>query len=212
MPLKVPLVKTRGASGCLRVLPAALRRRNVLRKRERLGERCTYVRPVGCVAVPVNTSKFTGCRAGSIGFSMKAKLLISAVAWVAALTPCFAADFGLRKLSDTEVNQGVPYILAEYGFPKLGYYEFRDGITVLQLVAFLGGILPETGGDSVKVLRNRKAISVSIRQALDDASRDVVLRPADRVIAPTQGCFGGGLTTEELALLNKRLLAKFEER
>ena len=63
---------------------------------------------------------------------MKKKLLICALVGLTTFVSCIAGDLNLRMLSEAEIKSSIPRISAEYGFAKLGCYEFRNNITLLQ--------------------------------------------------------------------------------
>lgn len=74
---------------------------------------------------------------------------------------------------------------------KPGYYDFRDGMRLLELVSLAGGLKPDARASRVKVLRpearGSRSFSVNFQAVLDgDTTRDPLLAPGDTVNVPKQ--------------------------
>lgn len=135
---------------------------------------------------------------------MKAPLLILLILSVTGLS--FAGDLSLHAVTEEQAKAGaVPWVWAGTNLGKPGYYEYQKGLTLIELLAKIGGITADAHGDSIWIMRKEKLVAAKLEKILDGSSTDLQLEPGDRVQAPFQGCFGGGLSDEALAAMNKRI-------
>ena len=68
-----------------------------------------------------------------------------------------------------------------------GFYEYRDGMKMLELVANAGGLGDTAKASRLEILRDgeSKGVRFNFQAVLDgDASRDIALRPGDTVFVP----------------------------
>lgn len=104
----------------------------------------------------------------------------------------------VRRFSGRKIS-----IIGEVRSP--GYYDFRDGMTLLELVSLAGGLGPDARAARVKILRTgedkSRSFTVNFQAVLDgDLSRDPLIAPGDTIFIPKQPF------TEGAAWVNRNIL------
>jgi polysaccharide biosynthesis/export protein len=74
---------------------------------------------------------------------------------------------------------------------KPGYYDFRDGMKLLELVSLAGGLGPDARGSRIVILRSdrngERSFTVNLKAVLQgDLTRDPLLLPGDTINVPKQ--------------------------
>lgn len=80
------------------------------------------------------------------------------------------------------VPQSLISVMGRVGKP--GEIAFRDGLTVSQCIAAVGGALPEANLGRLYILRGEQRIRVNLKKILSGRAVDVVLEPGDRIFVP----------------------------
>lgn len=80
------------------------------------------------------------------------------------------------------VPQSLVSVTGQVGKP--GEVAFREGLTLSQCIASVGGALPTAALGHVYIYRGEERILVSVRKILDGKAPDVALQPGDRVYLP----------------------------
>ena len=124
-----------------------------------------------------------------------------------------ASGFTLKELSDRIEKEYAKYVskpfisvtLKEFGKRKVyimgqakssGSYDYREGITVLELLSLSGGFTNDAELNQVKVFRGigekKTVIEVNMEEVIrkGDVKKDVLLKPEDIVYIPQSGVTG----------------------
>ncbi|MDP2307587.1 MAG: polysaccharide biosynthesis/export family protein [Pseudomonadota bacterium] len=88
-------------------------------------------------------------------------------------------DFALAAGDTVFVPQSMVSVLGQVGQP--GEVPFRDGITISQCIASVGGAQPTADLARVYILRGDQRIRVNLRKVLNGRAIDATLQPGDRI-------------------------------